>query len=56
MSMLRLWSGCWNSDSLLRRIEPLIRDMEAGFLEVARLNPVSVMVKQVNVFAIEVEG
>ena len=30
--------------------------MEAGFLEVARLNPCSVMVEQVNVFAIEVEG
>ena len=29
--------------------------MEAGFLEVARLNPYSVMIEQVNVFAIEVE-
>jgi hypothetical protein len=30
--------------------------MEAGFLEVARLDPFSVMVEQVNIFAIEVEG
>ena len=29
--------------------------MEAEFLEVTRLNPYSVMVEQVNVFAIEVE-